>query len=178
LTVEQQFAEKLHAYTLPRSNVNTRVKDLVDMVLLFESGKLNALATAEAFKLTFERRSTHEIPLSLPAPPLRSRVRSDEWSACDARVANAFAKQYSIGQAAASCWIHAADSTTTNCARLATAMQGHCVESGIVCWPCLQQSCSPANSSTPVYVEHSRRENLATTLSGETRSINPRRQNQ
>ncbi len=69
LAGEQQFAEKLHAYTFPRSNMNTRVKDLVDMVLLFESGKLNALATAEAFKLTFERRGTHEIPLSLPTPP-------------------------------------------------------------------------------------------------------------
>ena len=69
MTGEQQFAEKLHAYTLPRSNMNTRVKDLVDMVLLFESGKLKPLATAEAFKLTFERRSTHEIPLSLTAPP-------------------------------------------------------------------------------------------------------------
>jgi hypothetical protein len=32
---EQQFSEKLHAYTLPRqSTVNSRVQDLVDMVLL------------------------------------------------------------------------------------------------------------------------------------------------
>jgi hypothetical protein len=80
LTVEQQFAEKLHAYTLPRSNMNTRVKDLVDMVLLFESGKLNALATVEAFKLTFERRSTHEIPLSLPAPPADWHVPFDSMA--------------------------------------------------------------------------------------------------
>ena len=69
MTGEQQFVEKLHAYALPRSTMNTRVKDLVDMVLLFESGKLNALATAEALELTFERRSTHEILLSLAAPP-------------------------------------------------------------------------------------------------------------
>jgi hypothetical protein len=75
------------------------------------------------------------------------------------RVANVFAKQYSIGQAATLCWIRAADSTTTNCARLATAIQAHCVESGIVCWRCVEQSCSPTNSSTPVYVEHSRRKN-------------------
>ena len=35
ISVEQQFAEKLHAYTLPRlERPNTRVKDLVDMVLL------------------------------------------------------------------------------------------------------------------------------------------------
>jgi len=35
---EQQFAEKLHAYTLPRSNSNSRVKDLVDLALLSGSG--------------------------------------------------------------------------------------------------------------------------------------------
>lgn len=35
ISIEQQFAEKLHAYTLPRlERPNTRVKDLVDMVLL------------------------------------------------------------------------------------------------------------------------------------------------
>jgi len=80
LTGEQQFAEKLHAYTLSRSNMNTRVKDLVDMVLLFESGKLNALATAEAFKLTFEHRSTHEIPMSRPAPPADWHVPFDSMA--------------------------------------------------------------------------------------------------
>jgi hypothetical protein len=31
---EQQFAEKIHAYTLPRSTQNSRVKDLVDLALL------------------------------------------------------------------------------------------------------------------------------------------------
>ena len=35
ISAEQQFAEKLHAYTLPRlERVNTRTKDLIDMVLL------------------------------------------------------------------------------------------------------------------------------------------------
>ena len=37
---EQQFAEKLHAYTLPRSTPNSRVKDLIDLLLLIRSGKL------------------------------------------------------------------------------------------------------------------------------------------
>jgi hypothetical protein len=37
---EQQFAEKLHAYTLPRAGTaNSRVRDLVDMVLLIQSGR-------------------------------------------------------------------------------------------------------------------------------------------
>jgi predicted nucleotidyltransferase component of viral defense system len=40
---EEQFAEKLHAYTLPRvGRENTRVKDLVDLILLIEHTKLDA----------------------------------------------------------------------------------------------------------------------------------------
>jgi len=35
---QQQFAEKIHAYTLPRNSQNSRAKDLVDMVLLVGSG--------------------------------------------------------------------------------------------------------------------------------------------
>jgi len=39
---EEQFAEKLHAYTLPRvGRENTRVKDLVDLVLLIERAGMN-----------------------------------------------------------------------------------------------------------------------------------------
>jgi hypothetical protein len=38
-----KFAEKLHAYTLPRQGrPNARVKDLVDLVLLSVSGTLDA----------------------------------------------------------------------------------------------------------------------------------------
>jgi hypothetical protein len=43
VSTEEQFAEKLHAYTLPReSRENTRVKDLVDLILLIERTKLDA----------------------------------------------------------------------------------------------------------------------------------------
>ena len=38
---EQQFAEKIHAYTLPRNAANSRVKDLVDLALLIGSGGLD-----------------------------------------------------------------------------------------------------------------------------------------
>ena len=38
ISIEQQFAEKIHAYTLPRTERNnTRVKDLIDMSLLIHS---------------------------------------------------------------------------------------------------------------------------------------------
>jgi len=67
---EQQFAEKLHAYTLPRAGAaNTRVRDLVDMVLLIHSGTLTKTKVAEAIHVTFDRRGTHAVPNILPQPP-------------------------------------------------------------------------------------------------------------
>ena len=66
---EQQFAEKLHAYTLPRNSANSRVKDLVDMTLLIDSGGLDRRRVADALHLTFERRGTQELPASLIPPP-------------------------------------------------------------------------------------------------------------
>jgi hypothetical protein len=67
---EQQFAEKLHAYTLPRQGAtNSRVRDLVDMVLLIHSSTLASAKVAEAIRLTFERRGTHSVPNPLPQPP-------------------------------------------------------------------------------------------------------------
>jgi hypothetical protein len=66
---EQQFAEKIHAYTLPRSAPNSRVKDLVDLALLIEEGQLDLEKCANALRLTFERRDTHHLPLFLDVPP-------------------------------------------------------------------------------------------------------------
>jgi hypothetical protein len=67
---EQQFAEKLHAYTLPRQgSANTRVRDLVDMVLLIQSATLDRNKVIEAIGVTFERRKTHALPNVLPVPP-------------------------------------------------------------------------------------------------------------
>ena len=44
----QQFAEKLHAYALPRSTPNSRVKDLIDLLLLIRSGKVASVAAPAA----------------------------------------------------------------------------------------------------------------------------------
>ncbi|MGB6693095.1 MAG: nucleotidyl transferase AbiEii/AbiGii toxin family protein [Terracidiphilus sp.] len=65
---EQQFAEKIHAYTLPRSSQNSRVKDLGDMALLI-NGRLDQQRVANALRLTFARRQTHALPASLSTPP-------------------------------------------------------------------------------------------------------------
>jgi hypothetical protein len=66
---EQQFAEKIHAYTVPRSAPNSRVRDLVDLHLLIASGSLDVSLCAEALRRTFERRNTHELPKELVPPP-------------------------------------------------------------------------------------------------------------
>jgi hypothetical protein len=67
---EQQFAEKIHAYTLPRGGRrNSRVKDLVDRLLLVELGGMDRGVLTQALKATFDRRATHSLPHSLPEPP-------------------------------------------------------------------------------------------------------------
>lgn len=65
----QQFAEKLHAYTLIRETPNSRVKDLVDMVLLINLGALDKARVREALRKTFARRNTHPVPNRLEPPP-------------------------------------------------------------------------------------------------------------
>ena len=66
---EQQFAEKIHAYTLPRNTANSRVKDLVDLALLIGSDGLDTQRILDALRLTFERRGTHDLPANLLPPP-------------------------------------------------------------------------------------------------------------
>ena len=65
---EQQFAEKIHAYTLPRNTANSRVKDMVDLALLIGAGGLDKQRILDALRLTFERRGTHNLPAGLIPP--------------------------------------------------------------------------------------------------------------
>jgi predicted nucleotidyltransferase component of viral defense system len=74
LSKEQQFAEKLHAYTLKRERLNSRVRDLVDMVLLIDSGGLSGAITLKAIERTFGRRKTHSVPETLSPPPENWRI--------------------------------------------------------------------------------------------------------
>lgn len=66
--VETHIAEKLHAYTLPRLNPNSRVKDLPDIALLSTVQNLDANRLRKAFAQTFAFRKTHSVPEVLPAP--------------------------------------------------------------------------------------------------------------
>src|SRR3989339_2070314 len=70
ISAEQHFAEKIHAYTLPRSGAfNSRVKDLVDIVLLIKHGKIKKTVLTKALKETFEKKRTHDLPKTLDDPP-------------------------------------------------------------------------------------------------------------
>ena len=70
ISKEQQFAEKLHAYTLPRPNAtNTRVKDLVDMILLIQMKEMDKGVLKQAIQATFGLRGTHPVPIIVPEPP-------------------------------------------------------------------------------------------------------------
>jgi|ERR1700678_441680 predicted nucleotidyltransferase component of viral defense system len=71
ISAEQQFAEKLHAYSLPRGErANTRTKDLIDMVLLIRGQKLDKKKVVAAIRATFSKRATHDVPIELDPPPL------------------------------------------------------------------------------------------------------------
>ena len=70
ISKEQQFAEKLHAYTMPdRPRPNSRVKDLVDMLLMIRRFDLDVDRLADAIDATFSRRDSHPVPEALAPPP-------------------------------------------------------------------------------------------------------------
>lgn len=69
ISIEQHFAEKIHAYTLPRESQNSRVKDLVDLYLLIENDKLDLELLSKSMQATFKRRETHDLPKKLETPP-------------------------------------------------------------------------------------------------------------
>jgi hypothetical protein len=68
---EQQFAEKLHAYATPRDgeHPNSRVKDLLDMVLLLKDSALSPADTLDTLTSVFRRRGQPCLPTTLGDPP-------------------------------------------------------------------------------------------------------------
>jgi hypothetical protein len=90
---EQQFAEKLHPYTLPRPTApNSRARDLVDLVLLIRSGTLDATRIVECLCRTFARRDTHPISRTPEAPP-------ESWTAQFAALAEECSLKISVAEA-------------------------------------------------------------------------------
>ncbi len=71
LAIEIHLAEKLHAYSklFPGDRQSTRVKDLVDIVLIGQSISLGASPCAIAIRQTFKSRNRQPLPNRLgPAP--------------------------------------------------------------------------------------------------------------
>jgi hypothetical protein len=66
----QHLAEKVHAYVRLRSTgESTRVKDLVDIILIAEHMAINGLALRAAIQATFTTQGAGEPPTRLLAPP-------------------------------------------------------------------------------------------------------------
>lgn len=76
VAVEQHVAEKLHAYTRIYSSQvpSSRVKDLIDLVVISSTTPLEAARLTHAIGEIFERRATHPVPNAVPVPPT-------EWQA-------------------------------------------------------------------------------------------------
>jgi predicted nucleotidyltransferase component of viral defense system len=68
--VSQHLAEKIHAYTRRYgTRSSTRIRDLVDVLLIAMTSELNSDKLIRALRLTFEARGTHEMPTQLADPP-------------------------------------------------------------------------------------------------------------
>jgi len=69
--LERQVAEKLHAYTRTygEGRGSTRVRDLVDFLLIRTFERVDAQRLRDAIQRTFENRATHPVPGRVPPPP-------------------------------------------------------------------------------------------------------------
>lgn len=93
ISLEQQFAEKIHAYTLPREGRrNSRVKDLIDIILLMRMRVMDPVKLAFALHQVFKVRNTHPVPLEFPSPP-------SEWALPYATLAEECALEKNIERA-------------------------------------------------------------------------------
>lgn len=77
ISLELQVAEKVHAYTGvygAAGHPSTRVKDLVDLVVVSQNAALRAGELRDALRITFEGRGAQSLPGSLPRPPAEWRI--------------------------------------------------------------------------------------------------------
>lgn len=83
----QHFAEKLHALTRDHGDrLNTRVRDLVDLMLLIELELVRAPDVLPVVRHVFESRGTHPVPGDLPdAPAGWARDYAEEAAATSLR---------------------------------------------------------------------------------------------
>lgn len=95
ISLQQQFAEKIHAYSLPRDRDNARTKDLIDLLLLIRDVTLERSEIEPILKKVFKIRNTHLIPENLPTPPSAWSNRFKEMArecGMDVELADGFAE--------------------------------------------------------------------------------------
>lgn len=82
VSLERHLAEKVHAYTRVYigARQNTRVKDLVDMVLIAGHFQLDGSSLGRLLATTFKNRAAQPLPAKLPLPPR-------DWATSFARLA-------------------------------------------------------------------------------------------
>lgn len=80
--LRQQYAEKLHAISRTyTSGVSTRVKDLVDLVLLIEDGVPADQRLFAIVRHVFKVRNAHALPSELEEPPASWQLPYEKLSA-------------------------------------------------------------------------------------------------
>jgi len=98
LPLPQHLAEKLHAYTRkygPSGRDSTRPKDLVDILLIARSERLDAACLRNALESTFGPRGLQPLPPGLPPPPA-------SWEEPYRRLATEVGVEAELGKAFAS----------------------------------------------------------------------------
>ncbi len=80
--LRQQYAEKLHAMTRGyRGGESTRVKDLVDLVLLVQDGVPADGRLRSTIAHVFTVRGSHAVPAEVPLPPASWRLPFERMAA-------------------------------------------------------------------------------------------------
>lgn len=72
IALEQHIAEKVHAYTAtygPQEQQSTRIKDLIDLLLIADLATPHAEDLRDSLDATFRNRARQPLPSALPAPP-------------------------------------------------------------------------------------------------------------
>ncbi|MBA2520128.1 MAG: nucleotidyl transferase AbiEii/AbiGii toxin family protein [Chloroflexia bacterium] len=71
LPLEEHTAEKVHAYSrlYEHGRPSSRVKDLLDLILIRSIAEFEAARLQRALDRTFRQRGTHLLPRTLPSPP-------------------------------------------------------------------------------------------------------------
>lgn len=91
LAIEQHVAEKVHAYTrlYGRDQRSSRIKDLVDLLVIGELSVLDATRLRTALQAVFEERRSHQVPTHLPEPP-------DSWRRGLSRIMNEMGRKETL----------------------------------------------------------------------------------